>query len=108
MLGWSAARPDYAAGLRAATATIVPLAIGEATGRPQLLWVALGGWLATFADPGGPYPLRARTLGAYALAGAASVLAGTMVAAHPWISVAVLFFLAPGCAGLRGYRRAGG
>ncbi len=108
MFGWGTARPDYIAGLRAATATIVPLAIGEATDRPQLLWVALGGWLGTFADPGGPYPLRASALAAYVIAGAASVLAGTICAAHPWISVAVLFFWASGCALARVYGEAAG
>src|SRR4051794_25802361 len=97
MLGWSAARPDYAAGLRAATATIVPLAIGEATGRHQLTWMALGGWLAIFTDPGGPYPLRARTMAAFAVTGGASLAAGCVVAAHPWISVAALFAWAAAC-----------
>ena len=108
VLAWGAARPDYAAGLRAATATVVPLAIGEATGRPQLLWVALGGWLTTFADPGGPYPLRATTLVAYALAGGASMMVGTLCAAHPWLSVAALFLWAAGCALLRVYGEAAG
>ena len=108
LLDWGAARPDYAAGLRAATATVVPLALGEAMGRPQLLWVALGGWLTTFADPGGPYPLRAATLFAYALAGAASVVAGTLCATHPWTGVVALFFWATGCALLRVYGEAAG
>lgn len=108
LLAWGTAQPDYAAGLRAATATIVPLVIGEATGRPQLLWVALGGWLATFADPGGPYPLRAITLGGYGFASAASVFVGTLCAAHPAISVPVLFAWAVGCALLRVYGDAAG
>lgn len=108
MLEWGAARPDYAAGLRAATATVVPLVVGEATGRPQLLWVALGGWLTTFADPGGPYPLRAATLFAYALTGAASMMMGTLCAAHPWTGVGALFFWAAGCALLRVYGEAAG
>ena len=108
LLVWGAARPDFAAGLRAATATVVPLAIGEATGQPQLTWVALGGWLTTFADPGGPYPLRAATLLAYALTGTASVLAGTLCATHPWTGVVALFFWAAGCALLRVYGEAAG
>ena len=108
LLHWSTAPPDFAAGLRAATATVVPLVIGEATGRPQLLWVALGGWLGTFADPGGPYPLRAVTLLGYAAAGAASMVAGTLCASHPWITIAVLFFWAVGCSLLRVYGEAAG
>ncbi|MCA1826465.1 MAG: FUSC family protein [Myxococcales bacterium] len=102
------ARPDYVAGLRAATATIVPLAIGEATGRPQLIWAALGGWLGTFADPGGPYPLRATTLLSYVLASAASVVAGTVAASRPWAAIAILFFWAAGCALLKVYGEAAG
>lgn len=102
------ARPDYVAGFRAATATIVPLAIGEFTGRPQLIWVALGGWLATFADPGGPYRLRASTLLAYAIASAASIAAGTLSASRPWAGVALLFVWGVGCALLRVYGEAAG
>jgi uncharacterized membrane protein YccC len=108
MMDWGTARPDYIAGLRAATATVVPLIIGEATHRPQLLWVALGGWLGTFADPGGPYPLRAATLLAYVAAGSASVLAGTFCASHPGLSVPVLFFWGVGSALWRVYGEAAG
>jgi len=108
LIDWGTARPDYLAGLRAATATVVPLIIGEATHRPQLLWVALGGWLGTFADPGGPYPLRAATLIAYVAAGSVSVLAGTFCAAHPWLSVGVLLFWGAGCALFRVYGEAAG
>src|SRR5689334_3995632 len=102
------ARPDYVAGFRAATATIVPLAIGEITGRPQLIWVALGGWLGTFADPGGPYRLRATTLLSYAIASAASIAAGTFSASHAWAGVALLFVWGVGCALLRVYGEAAG
>src|SRR5207302_4289224 len=41
----AAAKPAFALGLRAATATIVPLVIGDATGQPIFGWMALGGWL---------------------------------------------------------------
>ena len=56
----AAVRPAFALGLRAATATIVPLVIGDATGQPIFGWMALGGWLCAIADPGGPHVLRAR------------------------------------------------
>jgi uncharacterized membrane protein YccC len=108
LIGWSAVRPDYVAGLRAATATIVPLVLGEATGRPQLIWMALGGWLATFADPGGPYPLRASALGAFALAGGLSVLVGGLSGAEPWLAVCALFGWAGACALLRVYGEVAG
>ncbi len=108
LIGWSAVRPDYIAGLRAATATIVPLVVGEATGRPQLSWMALGGWLATFADPGGPYPLRASALGGFVVAGGLSVLAGSLSGAQAWLAVAVLFVWAAACALLRVYGEVAG
>ena len=101
-----ASRPDWVAGLRAATATIVPLVAGELTNRPQLIWVALGGWLGVFADPGGPYPFRAATLLGYVLASAASIAGGTVAAAHAWPGVALLFLWAVGCALLRVYGEA--
>jgi uncharacterized membrane protein YccC len=103
-----AARPDYVAGFRAATATIVPLVIGDLTGHPQFIWVALGGWLATFADPGGPYPLRAATLLAYVAVSAASIAAGSIAAIHPWSGIVLLFLWAVGCALLRVYGEAAG
>ena len=108
MIGWGPGRPDYLAGLRAATATVVPLVIGEATNRHQLIWVALGGWLGTFADPGGPYPLRAASLLSYVAAGAASVIAGTLCAAHPWLGVLVILVWGVGCALLHVYGEAAG
>ena len=58
----AAVRPAFTLGLRAATATIVPLVLGDATGQPLFGWMALGGWLCAIADPGGPHLLRARTM----------------------------------------------
>jgi hypothetical protein len=61
----AAARPAISLGLRAATATVPLLVIGQLTGRPALLWASLGGWLGALSDPGGPYPLRAAAMGGY-------------------------------------------
>src|SRR5216683_2993570 len=63
----AAVRPAFALGLRAATATIAPLVVGDASGQPIFGWMALGGWLCAIADPGGPHLLRARTMGTTAL-----------------------------------------
>jgi uncharacterized membrane protein YccC len=53
--------------------------------------MALGGWLASIADPGGPYRTRAiHLLGFLAGALAATVL-GSLAAGHPLIGPAVLF-----------------
>ena len=86
----AAARPAISLGLRAATATVPTLILGELAGRPWLLWMSLGGWLGTLADPGGPYPLRAAAMVGYLVFGALLAIAGT--AAHgAWSSVIVLF-----------------
>ncbi len=95
--------PDYAAGLRAATATVVPLAVGDVTGRPLLLWMALGGWLATLVDPGGPYPLRASAMLAFAVAASAGVFLGGLVGANSFLAVALLLVWATACALARIY-----
>src|SRR4051812_22122 len=47
-------------------------------------------------------------MGAFALAGAASLAAGCAAAGHPWISVAVLFGWAAACSLLRVYGEAPG
>ena len=87
----AAARPAFALGLRAATATIAPLVIGDALHQPLFGWMALGGWLCAIADPGGPHLLRARTMAAFAAAAALVTGLGTVASTSPSLSVAVLF-----------------
>jgi uncharacterized membrane protein YccC len=86
----AAARPAISLGLRAATATVPTLVFGELTGRPGLLWMSLGGWLGTLADPGGPYPLRGAAMAGFLVFGALATIAGT-AAQGAWSSVIVLF-----------------
>ena len=93
----TAARPAYWAGVRAATATVLPLVIGEVTGHPGFAWMALGGWLATFADPGGAYSLRARSLASYGVLGVAATFVCALVGASPMVSVPFLFLCALAC-----------
>src|SRR5712692_4803009 len=87
----AAVRPAFALGLRAATATIAPLVVGDASGQPIFGWMALGGWLCAIADPGGPHLLRARTMAAFAAAAALVTGLGTVASTSPSLSVAVLF-----------------
>ena len=61
-LALDAARPQWGAGLRAATALAVPLLVAWLTRRPELIWSGFGGWLAMLADPGGPYRARAMAM----------------------------------------------
>jgi len=66
----AAVRSAFGLGLRAATATIVPLVIGDALDQPLWGWMSLGGWLCAIADPGGSYPLRAWAMVTFAAAAA--------------------------------------
>src|SRR5713101_3203789 len=86
----AAVRPAFALGLRAATATIAPLVVGDASGQPIFGWMALGGWLCAIADPGGPHLLRARTMAAFAAAALVTGL-GTIASTRPAPSIALLF-----------------
>ena len=86
----AAARPAIALGLRAATATVVPLVVGEATNQPIFGWMALGGWLCAIADPGGPHLLRARTMAAFAGAAVLVTALGTVASTRPVLAVALL------------------
>src|SRR5712691_7594596 len=87
----AAVRPAFALGLRAATATIAPLVVGDASGQPIFGWMALGGWLCAFADPGGPHLLRARTMAAFAAAAALVTGLGTVASTSSALSIALLF-----------------
>src|SRR5439155_3794978 len=90
----AAVRPAFALGLRAATATIVPLVIGDATGQPIFGWMALGGWLCAIADPGGPHVLRARAMAAFAAAALLITGLGTVASTRPALAIALLFAFA--------------
>ncbi len=97
----AAARPQWGAGLRAATAMMVPLALGWATDHPELIWSAFGGWLAMLADPGGPYPARAGAMATFAAAGAFITFAGSLVGHVPWLAIPALFVFALICSLVR-------
>ena len=95
------ARPQWAAGLRAATAMAVPLLLGLALGRPELSWAGLGGWLTMIADPGGPYRARAEAMIAFALAGSLATVLGGVTGHPPWLAAPALFACALFCSLLR-------
>jgi uncharacterized membrane protein YccC len=77
--------------MRAATATILPVLAGELSGRQVFLWMALGGWLGSIADPGGPYRTRAIHLFGFLAAAVAATVAGSLAAGHPLAAPAMLF-----------------
>jgi uncharacterized membrane protein YccC len=86
-----AAGPAIGAGMRAAAATVLPLLFGELTGQPAFLTMALGGYFASLADPGGPYRSRANHLIAFLLGGVTACLLGGFAARHPLLALPLLF-----------------
>ncbi len=96
-------RASLLAGVRAATATVVPIAAAWATGDTRLVWAALGGWLTTFADAGGAYRSRARAMGAFAVGGAVAASLGAFAGRAGWFAVPLVLLWATGGAMLRVY-----
>ncbi len=75
--------PDVARGVRGVLAMLVPFFVGRKLGSDELAWAALGGWLCTIGDPGGPRSSRATTLVSFTLAGTLLVLIGEAAARTP-------------------------
>ncbi|HET7785844.1 MAG TPA: FUSC family protein [Myxococcales bacterium] len=94
-------QPQWLAGLRTASAMMVPLAVGWGMHRPEMLWVGLGGWLGMLADPGGPYRARAAAMATFAGIGAAATTAGGLLGSPPWIAAPALFACALLCSLMR-------
>ena len=83
--------PDLAKGVRAAIATLVPFYLAGALGRPELAWVALGGWLGALADPGGARKQRALASLAFGVIGGIAVAVSALAAATPATGALVTF-----------------
>ena len=101
------ARPAYAAGLRAAIATVAPLLASHVLTLGGGTWMSLAGFSGALADKGGPYRTRAATLGALFLAGALVVMLGTLGAIHPVLAIVLSFAVAVACSLGRAYGNAG-
>ncbi|MBV8756828.1 MAG: FUSC family protein [Deltaproteobacteria bacterium] len=85
--------PDLAKGVRAAIATLVPFYLAGAYGRPELAWVALGGWLGALADPGGARKSRALAALAFAVLGGIAVGISALAAVTPTTGAIVTFVI---------------
>ncbi|GAC1514242.1 MAG: hypothetical protein NVS1B4_01450 [Gemmatimonadaceae bacterium] len=92
----SPSRPAIGAGLRAATATVVPLLAGYAFHLPGMDWASLAGFSASLADKGGAYQSRAVAMSSFAIAGAVSVLLAAVAGLHPSAAVPLMFLWAAG------------
>jgi uncharacterized membrane protein YccC len=87
-------RPAYAAGLRAAIATVVPLLIAQLFGTGGATWMSLGGFNGALADRGGPYRTRAITMGAVTLCSALAIALGTLASGHGALAIPLTFAIA--------------
>ncbi len=101
------ARPDFAAGLRAAIATVAPLLADHMLGLGGGTWMSLAGFSGALADKGGPYRTRAATLGSLAVVGALVMVLGTLAGAHPALAIPLSFVVAVACSLGRAYGVAG-
>ena len=98
----SAARPAYAAGIRASLATVVPLAAGQLLGLAgAATWMSLGGFNAALSDKGGSYTARAQTMIALLFASALAVVLGTLAQGRLVPELVVTFLVAFVCCLLR-------
>ena len=90
-------RPAYAAGFRAAIATITPLILAPWIPGGGASWVSLAGFNGALIDRVGPYRTRTRMMAALAVAGAIAAGLGSLVSGHIVASVVVTFILAMLC-----------
>lgn len=87
-------RPAYAAGVRAATATVAPLLLGYWLDDPAATWASLAGFSVSLTDRGGAYSARASAMGALLVLGAAAAVLGGIAGETTWAAVPVLFVVA--------------
>ena len=101
------ARPAYAAGIRAALATVVPLLVGSVLGIGGGTWMSLAGFSGAIADRGGPYQTRAGTIGALAVAGALAAALGTLASSRLALAIPLMCVVAVACSLARVWGNAG-
>ena len=86
-------RPNYAAGLRAALATTLPLLLVSVIGHPGLIWTSLAGFNTVLVDKGGAYRTRAATMLSLAVSGSIAILLGTLAAPHLWAALPLVLLV---------------
>lgn len=103
--GVAHARPAYAAGIRAAIATVAPLVVAMFVSLPAGAgtWMSLAGLNGALIDRGGPYRTRAAMMSALGVASAVAVLIGSLVGGHTVLTVIATFVVALVCGLARGW-----
>jgi uncharacterized membrane protein YccC len=90
----TAKKPSYAAGFRAAIATILPLVLAASFGSTAGTWLSLGGFNASLADRGGSYWTRAITMAALSFSCAIAAILGSIGGSHHVLVVPLTFLVA--------------
>ena len=93
-----ARRPAYAAGLRAAVATMVPVIAGSSLPGEAATWMSLAGFNGALNDRGGSYRTRALTMGILTATTAIAVGLGALAHGHLAAAVALTFVVSIACA----------
>ncbi len=91
-------RPAYAAGFRAALATVVPLLVAQAFRLSGGTWMSLAGFSGAIVDRGGAYTTRAAAVAALTGFGAMAVFIGAIASHQLAVAVPLTFAIALVCA----------
>ena len=94
----AAVRPAYAAGIRAALATVVPLVVAQALSLTGGTWMSLAGFSGAIVDKGGAYATRAAAIAALTGFGAVAMLIGAIASHELAVAVVLTFVVALVCA----------
>ena len=102
------ARPAYAAGFRAALATIVPLAAAQAFQVSAGTWMSIAAFSGALVDKGGSYSSRATAITLLTLLGTVAVFVGGVASHQLAIAVILTFLVAVVCSLGRAWGNTGG
>lgn len=95
--------PAWAAGLRGAIATVVPIIVGGALHWPGASWMGLAGFCASTADKGGAYRTRANAMAGVAIFGGLGAMAGSLAGNLPRLGIVLIVLVVTFCTLLRIY-----
>jgi uncharacterized membrane protein YccC len=86
---------SIATGVRTTTAVLVPLIIGQLANHPAIsLMAGVGGLNVSLADIGGPYRVKAMTMGVAMISTATAAFLGTVVGGLSWLALPLVFLFA--------------
>ena len=102
------ARPAYAAGFRAALATIVPLVASQALQLTGGTWMSLAAFSGALVDKGGSYSSRATAIMLLTILGALAVFVGGIASHQLAVAVVLTFLVAVVCSLGRAWGNTGG